>query len=254
MIHRHRAGRLSGIALGARRLSGIALALMAALWLSACGTDTAVFAPDGRIDILGGDSIRALAMTPEKRRALGFFDTGLDSLAVPSDPAGLAIRTPPGDVVLGRVIRTPLAVTRYLTWYWRLNQATPAAQASALDNPVRLVVGFNGGKGHSGKDHPGDALPSDRFPPFDRALVIVWNPGDLHGGEIIVRGAHGRFVAQTEAADGRWWRHAADLYDLHHRAWPAIEPHDVSVAFVAIAVARSGAPGEAEISTLILSR
>ena len=145
------------------------------------------------------------------------------------------------DAALFREVRAPLLTMPYLRWGWYLDppgrtlaRAVPAEGPLPVGPaaPLRLVVGFSGGRA-PGPDARSDDASSGPFG-CDRVLSLVWSAEpELR----IERGPDGAAAAsyvvrQGAKGAGRWVLESVDLSRIYSEVWPQDRPGDASVVFV----------------------
>ena len=217
-----------------------------ALVLTACAEPRATITPEGRLDILaplvdfspGGMDAGWVVEGSESdaRAAFGMVRRdGVPALSV----------TPRGeDFLAARRTRAMLLASPYLSWAWNVEAA------KALEHPVRLVVGFQGGRPEA--EHPSWTVSSWRtlktsLPAHDRAIVLVWSDSALQRGTLIEPQAQApdapaldnppRYIVRGGRENaGNWWLESVDIGELYQRLWPHDKRVNVAVAFVGIDV------------------
>lgn len=233
--------------------------------------------------MLGGCAIKVVDVSPEGRLDIvvpgGVFDVdGLASdWAVTGDDGAAAERVRvvtldgvpalrvdggPDSFALVRRVKARLVVSPYLSWSWRMQASDPHP------HPLRLVVGFHGGRADS-RSWGSQPLvwTGSRLPPHDRVLSLVWGASGLQRGSFLTpgTGANGksasappRFVVRGGPENADTWRlDTVDLSRLYHDAWPSDDTTAVTVTFVGFAYeARRGdaAPPRGYLSGVVLNR
>ncbi len=221
--------------------------------LVAC-TPQPTVTPDiaGRISVLEpgpGFSLRALSpdwvtsgfQAPER--------AGLARVIVDGVPALRVVR-PGKRLVLARRVSAPLLAMPYLSWAWRMETAA----TWTTDRPARVLIAFAGGtEGRAHPPRPKWVQPA--FPPFERALVLVWAENPWDEGGTSLEGGHGRLVVRAGRARERGWvRETVDLAEAHRALWPEDDLARVRVSLIGVLAEAATVPATAHIAALQLSR
>jgi len=139
----------------------------------------------------------------------------------------------PGFAIVRRT-HTKLLVTPFLSWSWFLDyQAT-------VEPPLRLIVGFRGGRRQDGP--PAPAPTEVGLPEHDRRLELVWTESALQRGSLVDSvaatpvDARDRAVRRYAVRGGRenaitWWLETIDLATLYAKAWPSDDQRAAQIAF-----------------------
>jgi len=229
------------------------LALGLALAIAASGRLSA--AEPGALEVFGDQLALAIDAPASVQQAQGFFGGGTISGLYPTYSFDhMLLVTPPGNAVVGRQLERPLAERPLLGWDWRrLPPDSGPVETLTDDAPMRLIIGFSGGR--SVAPLPSVDQPEHRaraLPPYDRALVVTWSNHAWDSGVVDRRGQFARFIAHGGPADGSWWRQSVDLAELHQRVWPQIDPAEVRVAWVAVGLRKTDGRSLGEIAGLTL--
>ncbi len=238
------------------------MSIRKAAWLLAvagCAVPVVAVTPEGRLPVLGPEPGFSLQAPPPGWVMRGDAAARLVVVEERGVPA-LRIGGGPDTVLAIRRTQATLLATPYLSWAWKVQ-----AQDTG-PHPVRLVVGFRGGR--PGGDDGGFTLLPPVLPDHDRVLAIAWGDSALRRGHLDRASPEPRVAADPfsappvvytqrggrENADG-WWLETVDLADLYARAWPADEVAAVEVVFVGLEGA-AGSPSDpvARLAGVLLSR
>lgn len=172
-----------------------------------------------------------------------------------------------GHAFAGRRLDSPLMAAPYLRWAWYLETTLSNANiphlssaAAAAGNPLRLRVGFLGGRPE--KENASSApWTAVGVPPHDRLVDLVWEwqtTDPPHGDDAIgLRpGCTVPCVAfRKEYEDvGQWRLEAADLESIYRRFWPEDRLAEARVVFIAFLPAPSPMPLAGYLADLDLGR
>ena len=171
----------------------------------------------------------------------------LHELSVTSSDKGFALM---------RMTDAVLLATPYLHWRWNL------APGDWAYHPVRLLIGFSGGKPVQPESKGFAGLFSTQKPAFkDRGLSIVWGPSALMRGTLSYFGNSQNTLNEArytirggQENTGIWKSETLDLSHLYARAWPNDDISKVKITSIGLGVAKSQPPYSALIGDIRLSR
>ncbi len=183
-----------------------------------------------------------------------------DSLVSPVNKDGVpALRIVNGEdaFALLRPTRTLLMVTPYLSWAWNVDAQGPGR------HPVRLMVGFSGGRppppARKGRRRPPQEWMEIPLPPHDRVLSVTWGDSALQRGSLTLGHGEPGDIPIYTVRGGRenarsWWLETVDLSELYARAWPGDDLSLTHVTFVGVAATAMPPKAAAHVSGIVLSR
>lgn len=248
----------------ATRAGTLASLLLAGLLAAGCTIKVVDVTPEGRLDIVVPGGVFDVDGLASDWAVTGDDDAAAQRVRVVTLDGVPALRVDggPDSFALVRRVRARLLVSPYLSWSWRMQASEPHP------HPLRLVVGFHGGRPDS-RSWGGQPLvwTGSRLPPHDRVLALVWGASSLQRGSFLApdSGADGkpvaglpRFVVRggPEHADA-WRLDTVDLSRLYHDAWPGDDVQAVTVMFVGFAYEarrEDPAPPRGYLSGVVLSR
>jgi hypothetical protein len=244
--------------MAATALRAVAGALVLGL-AAACAGPGADTETQRTLAVLGLEDGASAAMTTGAWTVAG-ADAVDDGLVTPVNKDGVpALRIANGEdaFALLRPTRTPLLVTPYLSWAWNIDAQGPGR------HPVRLMVGFSGGRppppAPKGRRRPAPEWRGVPLPPHDRALAVTWGDSALQRGSLTLgHGGPGDIPIYTTRGGrenaGSWWLETVDLSELYARAWPGDDLSLTHVTFIGVAAAVSPPKAAAHVSGIVLSR
>jgi len=255
---------------------GAAIAITAALWLGACGSDDKAQAvsPEGLVLPAGADSASRplvapvvdpyvqvvvigpsdrfdLAQLPQHWYAATAATGGVPKITLARQQNVLALRLTAdlqGSLV-GRKINIPLLNMPYLRWGWFLEPAAavpPGQAALQRDEPevwMRVVVGIR----ISPDPAPGTVAPGP--PQIERTVSLEWRAGAAQppaaGGSVAMR------LGGADA--GKWLFEAVDLSRIFSAAWPQDNIGAARIVFVAVGAGPTAVPAAGYIAEVVLA-
>ena len=212
--------------------------------------------PSGTMDVLGPVPAFEPNALPRDWIIEGKVGRGQLSVVERDGMSALKVINGRQSFVAVKPTKASLLATPYLSWAWNMEP-----QESGF-HPVRLVVGFQGGRpksrrwGSSSPVNTGSALPL-----HDRAVVITWGDSALQRSSITMpettsgTQAALRFTARGGVENTRsWWFETVDLSDIYRRAWPGDDAANTRIMFIGIASAPGKRASPAYILGIRLSR
>lgn len=192
-------------------------------------------APEGQLAVMGPAPTFSLDAPPQDWIISTDNADGRDALGtvtLQGVPA-VELKSTGATTVAVRRVDAMLLATPYLSWSWHLSDHGTGI------HPVRIVVGFQGGRPEGGDTDPlGGGLPA-----HDRALALVWGDTLLRRGSISLPPAERPTQAPLYTVRGgrentrRWWLETVDLADLYAQAWPDDVRKQARITFIGIAAA-----------------
>ncbi len=246
------------------RLSrSVVLGAVVAALLAGCAEPRVLRSAGPRLDLLGPRPEFALQLG-DNPAAAGWALAGeagpgtlgvVDREGVPA----LRIRAGNGNLAMARRTDVPIGIMPFLSWSWLAEVGEPPAR-----HPVRLAVGFKGGRAKPKKGFGPFGGGAGDLPDHDRVLVLTWEPSALTRGSLFpppptAPNLPARYAVRGGSENtGTWWLETVDLADLYRRSWPRDQVSRARIAFIGIVSARQvrdASPGRAlYVSGLRLSR
>ncbi len=134
---------------------------------------------------------------------------------------------------LARSVDALMTTTPYLEWSWAAERPTNTAV------PVAIAVGLHD---HSLNDSP-DTIETDvlgfDIAPSHHLIVGEWRRSPLQRGHLKAFSEDPRVALYGVRGGGpvaAWHRDGIDIEALFRRSWPEIDPGDIRIAYVAVAV------------------
>lgn len=227
------------------------VATCAATLLAACSeiTPTAV-EPDGKLDVLGPSQSFSTATLPSDWVTAGSDAQTRFSVVAHDGIPVLKVTSGDKEVYAVRRVDASLLTTPYLSWAWNV-EAHGSGQ-----HPVRLLIGFRGGRAKSATSRSRWSGPS--LPPHDRILALTWGDSALNRGTLAAAGDDGSWSSYT-VRGGRensrsWWLETVDLAQLYTGAWPEDDLAAARLMFIGVAAVAAPRTAIAHVAGVQLSR
>jgi len=227
---------------------------LVAFLLTACAAPKADISPEGHLEIFGPTARIAPNTLPADWVLEGLGEAALFSsvlrLGSLDDAPTLQIASTEKGFALVRRINATLLASPFLGWSWKVSAPVDK------DNPVRLIVGFEGGNSGSNAGKR-ESLFNFRavIPEHDRSMALVWGGTNDVKGLIDASNATPRyFVRSGSDAANRWITENIDLSRLYRRLWPNDNLVNVRIQFVGFASGVRPVPAIAEFSDLAIYR
>lgn len=210
--------------------------------------------PEGSLQVMGPDLTFDLGAMDQDWTIVGDSDPERIGITERRGVPALGMTSGDESMLLVRHINAMALATPYLSWAWNMSDHGVGV------HPVRLIVGFHGGRAPEPDKMLELKIIEGELPKHDRALALVWGSSALNRGTYrlssdpdeakaplyTVRG--GREMA------GQWWLETVDLADLYAKAWPTDTMQDTQIVFIGVGAA-PGSPGHrGRISGIMLSK
>ena len=168
-----------------------------------------------------------------------------------SNIIGTHIQNAHRDFLLAKYNRTSLLVNPYLSWMWNVSEHT------GMHHPVRLMIGFYGGKHDSQPLYSDDLIWQEgkRLPPFDRVLAIGYEDLALRRGNLYDFGKL-KYFAQRGGVEqtNQWIEETVDLSIIYKAAWPDDDFSKVITTFVAMMASHREGDGAITFANIQLNK
>jgi hypothetical protein len=229
-------------------------AILFSILLGGCAVPRVAVDEIGNLDVLGPAPGFAAGSLPGDWVIEGVVMREQAAVAERAGVPALKVVSGRENFVLARRTSAQLLATPYLSWSWSMDDHGPG------NHPVRLVIGFWGGRAESASwgTRPLAGLGA-KLPPHDRTLVIGWSDSALKRGSFAQADRDQRRAPLYLLRGGRenaatWWFETVDLADLYRRLWPEDRLDRVQVMFIGLAAVGSESARAAHVSGLRLAR
>jgi hypothetical protein len=150
------------------------------------------------------------------------------------------------DFILYKRTGASLLVTPYLLWQWHPYEHTGA------HSPVRLVIGFKGGKTQIDED---EKPPANDLPDYDRILNIGFDDMALKRNNLYTMGKL-KYYTQRGGIEqtNQWFSEAADLSVIYQHAWPKDDLSKAMITFIGFGAVGQNQAGAISFANVQLTR
>lgn len=238
-------------------------AAMTAILLGGCAISVAEAPPEGRLEIFTPKGVFNVDALEPSWIVVGDSGAAREHVSVVNLQGVPALRVDGSRTPFALVRRTKalLPVSPFLSWSWYMQASAPHP------HPLRLIVGFHGGRADS-RSWGGQPLTwtGSSLPPHDRVLALTWGASSLQRGSFLKEKTDAtgapvstlpRFVVRGGPEHAEAWRlDTVDLSQLYAKAWPKDDPSRVSIVFLGFSYRPTpGAPTpRGYLSGLLLTR
>lgn len=227
------------------------------LLLTGCSVKNANVAPEGLLSILGPFTGFSTEDLPDDwaLEKNGSFDEKQIKIVTKDGLPSLKITNAKNSFIIMRRTNAMMLATPFLSWSWLIESPSTTGY-----QPVRMVIGFNGGdpRSQNGRSQPLKWLKRS-LPTHDRTMSLVWGESALQRGSWVKPNSNSTntiplyTVRGGRENTGTWWLETVDLSDLYRQVWPKDNSANIRIVYVGIAAVADRVPAPAYVSDITLS-